>query len=125
MTTQIIASASVAALATVLPLVQGRKSSWLERLLNRAKPKQIVATPPSIINDAGWNLVHSEDLESFKEWLGKDSEGLPFAPGEMPSLGSHVLIELFGCDHASLELEKSVGTAMRDAAQETKKQKLE
>ena len=51
---------------------------------------------------------------------GKDSEGLPFEPGQMPSLGSHVLIELFGCDKQSLEQETSVGTAMRNAAVESK-----
>lgn len=79
----------------------------------------MVATPPQIVNDAGWNLICSEDAESFREWLGKDSEGLPFGPGETPSLGSHLLIELFDCHKESLELEKSVGKAMRDAAVES------
>lgn len=104
-------------MAVVVPLVQGRKLSWLDKLLNRGKAREIVASPPLIDNDAGWQLIHSEDAESFREWLGKDSEGLPFEPGEMPSLGSHLLIELFGCDKESLEQERSVGTAMRQAAQ--------
>ena len=78
-----------------------------------------MAEPPQIVNDAGWQLIHSENAESFRDWLGKDSSGLPFEPGEMPSLGSHVLIELFGCDKVSLEAETSVGKAMRDAAVES------
>lgn len=109
---------SSALLAVVVPLVQGRQT-WLDRLLGRKKPAAILAEPPRIVNDAGWQLIHSEDADSFREWLGRDSEGLPFEPGEIPSLGSHVLIELFGCDQKSLELESSVGTAMRDAAVES------
>jgi len=110
---------SVASLAALAPLVQVRPT-WLDRLFGRRKATAIVAEPPRIVNDAGWQLIHSENADSFREWLGKDSEGLPFEPGEMPSLGSHVLIELFGCDKSSLELEKSVGKAMRDAADESK-----
>lgn len=75
-----------------------------------------MAEPPVIDNDAGWKLIHSENAEEFGEWLGKDSEGVPLEAGEEPSLGSHVLIELFDCNPASLELEKTVGTAMLDAA---------
>ena len=105
--------------AAVVPLAQGSKS-WLGRLFRREESAKIVAEPPTIVNDAGWHLVHSDDAESFREWLGKDSEGLPFEPGQMPSLGSHVLIELFGCDKQSLEQEQSVGTAMRTAAVESK-----
>lgn len=110
---------SAAFMAAVAPLVQGRKAGWLDRIFKKSKPQAIVATPPSIVNDAGWQLIHSESVETFREWLGKDSEGLPFAPGEMPSLGSHLLIELFGCDKQSLEQERTVGTAMRTAAQES------
>lgn len=36
------------------------------------------------------------------------------------SLGSHLLVELFGCDHASLEQEHGVGAAMRQAADASK-----
>ncbi|MBS1724421.1 MAG: adenosylmethionine decarboxylase [Armatimonadetes bacterium] len=97
-----------------------RRNSWLDRIFGRRKATPIIAEPPRIENDAGWQLIHSEDQESFRDWLGKDSEGLPFEPGEVPSLGSHLLIELFGCDQKSLELESSVGTAMRDAAVQSK-----
>ncbi len=76
----------------------------------------VVAEPPRIVNDAGWQLIHSEDSDLFRQWLMKDSEGLPTLEGEASSLGSHVLIELFGCDRESLEIERTVGSAMRQAA---------
>lgn len=109
-------------MAVVVPLVQASKPSWLDRLFRRkkAEPAPVVAEPPRIVNDAGWQLIHSEDAESFREWLHFDSEGMPVTAGEIPSLGSHVLIELFGCNKEALELERSVGTAMRDAAFESK-----
>ena len=110
---------SAACMAAVLPLVQGR-ASWLDRLFRRKKAALSVAEPPRIANDAGWQLIHSENADAFRDWLGKDSEGLPFTPGEMPSLGSHVLIELIGCDKTTLELEATVGSAMREAAVDSK-----
>ncbi len=79
-----------------------------------------IASPPHIENDAGWMLIHAEDPASFNEWLGKDEEGLPFRPGEIPSLGSHLLVELFGCNGETLEREDFVGKAMRDAATASK-----
>lgn len=72
--------------------------------------------PPAIDNDAGWQLIHSEDARSFENWIKRDPSGLPRLKGEEPSLGSHILIELYDCDPKSLELESSVGSAMRDAA---------
>lgn len=108
----------MATLATISPLVQVRPT-WFDRIFRKKRPLTVVAEPPRIVNEAGWQLIHSENAESFRDWLGKDSSGLPFEPGEMPSLGSHVLIELFGCDKTSLEAEQSVGKAMRDAAEES------
>ena len=77
------------------------------------------AAPPSVRHDQGWTFIHCEDPESFREWLGKDQEGLPFKPGEEASLGSHLLVELFDCDSDSLKLETGVGSAMREAADES------
>lgn len=76
--------------------------------------------PPVITHDAGWTLIHCDDPVTFREWLGHDEEGLPFKPGEMPSLGSHLLVELFDCDHEALKLESSVGGAMLSAAHESR-----
>jgi S-adenosylmethionine decarboxylase len=70
--------------------------------------------------EAGWAFVHCDDPEAFEQWLDKDEQGFPYNSGEEPALGSHLLIELFGCDARSLEEEKSVGAAMREAAEESK-----
>jgi S-adenosylmethionine decarboxylase len=78
-----------------------------------------VAEPPVRTQDHGWTLIHCEDPQSFREWLGRDEEGLPIKDGEEPSLGSHLLVELYGCDGSTLELEETVGSAMREAAVES------
>ncbi|HEY0868366.1 MAG TPA: adenosylmethionine decarboxylase, partial [Fimbriimonas sp.] len=97
------------------------KLSFIERIVRRLRRMNAaVATPPQIPNEAGWTLIHADDPESFGEWLGYDEEGLPFKPGEMPSLGSHLLVELFGCDGRMLEQESYVGSAMHEAARESK-----
>jgi S-adenosylmethionine decarboxylase len=61
-------------------------------------------------------MIQCDDVQAFDEWLDKDSEGLPYRPGEEPSLGSHLLIELYGCNGFALETEETVGSAMHDAA---------
>lgn len=102
--------------AVVVPLSDPRRLSWWQKLRDRFAPKAAaVAMPPRIENDAGWQLIHSENVDTFRDWLGKDSlGGAPLAEPE--SLGSHLLIELFDCDPASLEQEDTVGSAMIDAA---------
>lgn len=92
--------------------------TWFTRALRRFK-KNDVAAPPVVTHDHGWTLIHCDDPESFNKWLGRDEEGLPFKEGEELSLGSHLLVELYGCDEDSLRLETTVGTAMRDAAVES------
>lgn len=97
------------------------KRSWFSRLFGPKRPKfDAVAAPPQIVTDGGWTLIRADDPEAFEEWLGQDEEGLPTRPGEEPSLGSHLLIELFGCNGRMLEREDYVGGAMRDAAVESK-----
>ena len=104
--------------AAAVPLFEGRLLAWLKRLLRRHDPAAVQAeAPPTIENDAGWQLIHSESLESFREWLGRDSQGLP--TGEEPSLGSHLLIELFDCEASSIEQEGTVGDAMLRAAEDS------
>lgn len=73
-------------------------------------------TPPNIIHDGGWTMIQCDDPDSFRDWLGRDVEGIPFKAGESPSLGSHLLIELFDCDGDAMKKEVVVGEAMRDAA---------
>ena len=92
--------------------------TWFTRALRRFK-KNDVAAPPVVTHDNGWTLIHCDDPASFNKWLGRDEEGLPFKEGEELSLGSHLLVELYGCNEDSLRLETTVGTAMRDAAVES------
>ena len=107
--------------AAVMPLSERRILAWLRRLFGRPAPAAAgpAVAPPSIENDAGWQLIHSENVETFRQWLGKDSSGMPLGPQEQPSLGSHLLIELFDCDQETIKQEGSVGEAMLQAAQES------
>lgn len=90
--------------------------NWLKRLFSAKETKKDAVATPVVTQDEGWTLIKCDDPESFGVWLGKDETGMPFGLEEEPSLGSHLLIELFGCDHKSLELEDSVGVAMNEAA---------
>ena len=95
--------------------------AWLKKLFGRRSPSMMAAVAtPTIENDAGWTLIPADDPESFGDWLVKDEEGLPFRPDEAPSLGSHLLIELYGCNGKTLETEEIVGQAMHDAAAASK-----
>jgi len=113
---QLIATAACCA-AFVPAVVSPRQSlNFFQKVVKRFARKSVAYAPPAINVEAGWTMIHCEDPESFREWLGKDVEGLPFREGESPSLGSHLLIELFDCDPASLKTELVVGEAMLDAA---------
>ena len=95
--------------------------SWIKKFFGKKMKSEMAAVAaPTIQNEAGWTLIPADDPESFGEWLGQDEEGLPFRPDEIPSLGSHLLIELYGCDGKTLETEEIVGKAMSDAAAASK-----
>lgn len=111
---------SGAALAAIAVEPRISLLDWVRRTAARLLPKRMaVAAPPKIETDSGWTLIHCEDHEAFEAWLNKDEEGLPFKDGEEPSLGSHLLVELYGCEGKTLEDENSVGGAMRSAAEES------
>ncbi len=104
--------------AAVVPL--GRRTGispldWIKRIFRVNQAAAPAIEPPTIENDKGWKLIHSDNVESFEEWLRKDFNGKPNGVEEK-SLGSHVLIELFDCDPKSLETQSVVGAAMVDAA---------
>jgi len=108
--------------AIAVPAAAGIKPlSWLKRLFGRKSMEMAAAppAPPRLETDSGWTLLHADDVEAFEAWLGKDEEGLPFRPGEEHSLGSHLLIELFGCRGEMLKFEDNVGDAMQQAAVES------
>lgn len=99
------------------------RTSWMasvKGLFNRKAKMAAIAAPPVLEQKDGWTFIHCDDREAFNEWLGKDEEGLPSRPGEEASLGSHLLVEFFGCKGAMLEKETHVGQAMNDAAVESK-----
>lgn len=98
-----------------LTLRQEASQPWWVRLWERLRPRAAAAAPV-VSHESGWTLIHCDDAESFNAWLGRDEEGLPTKPGEEPSLGSHLLVELFGCEAKLLEEERTVGDAMREAA---------
>jgi S-adenosylmethionine decarboxylase len=104
---------SVAAFAAIA----APSGTWFRRLVGRFQKHEAAA--PVITQEEGWNLITCNDPGAFNEWLGVDETGLPFRPDEEPSLGSHLLIELFGCDRDTLKLEVSVGAAMEQAARES------
>lgn len=124
MATSLIFSSVLAPFA-LAALAMPRPSGFLARLREKFSPRPaaLLDRPvdmPRVHRNAGWTMVHCDDPEAFNEWLGYDEEGMPFRPGEEGSLGSHLLIELFDCPQSTLEAEDGVGTAMRDAAVESK-----
>lgn len=91
-------------------------SSIFAGLFNRKAKIAEVAAPPKLSQETGWTMVHCDDVDAFRDWLRDDQTGLPHQLGEEPSLGSHLLVEMFGCNHDSLKQEEGVGHAMRSAA---------
>lgn len=86
----------------------------------RSKPAQAVSyEQPRLRRDDGWQFIQSDDAEAFEHWLTDEVEGLPPKLGEEPSLGSHLLIELYGCAPETLEYEKFVGYTMVRAAHDS------
>jgi len=96
----------------------GLFSGFARFFRNRHKLDPMLAAP-AITREEGWTLIRCDDEREFNAWLGRDEEGFPHDPEEIPSLGSHLLIELYGCDAQSLKLEDFVGQAMHEAAMES------
>lgn len=108
--------------AAIAVPVTGSRFGWLKNLFGRKANRLDAAAPPMprIETGDGWTLIRADDAEAFEAWLGKDEEGLPARPGEEPSLGSHLLVELYGCKGEFLEREDYVGSTMRQCAVDSK-----
>jgi S-adenosylmethionine decarboxylase len=72
---------------------------------------------PTVTREPGWTFIRCEDPNAFEEWLGVDETGFP--ADEDSALGSHLLIEMYGCPHELLDNVQNVGQAMRLAADES------
>ncbi len=108
---------SILTVGALASFVVSPRVGLIARLRSLFSKQTVHAVAPAPIRtEEGWALIQCEDPRVFLEWLGKDEQGLPFKQGEEPSLGSHLLVELFGCDPESLKVEQSVGSAMRNAA---------
>ncbi len=119
MSTQVIVcSAAIAFCAIAIPHGRNGMRRLFDFLRGMLSPRASVAEPKAL-RENGWALIQCDDVASFEEWLGKDSSGLPHGNEEEPSLGSHLLIELFGCEQKLLEQEVSVATTMIQAARES------
>ncbi|MCL4284630.1 MAG: adenosylmethionine decarboxylase [Fimbriimonadaceae bacterium] len=96
--------------------VEPKRSFWdaLKGLVSRLARPWLAA--PTVTTEEGWTFVRCDNVRAFREWLSEDESGFPPSDGEEPSLGSHLLIELYGCEPRLLEQESSVGEAMREAA---------
>jgi S-adenosylmethionine decarboxylase len=92
-------------------------TSWFRRFLGRFQKYDAAA--PITTHEEGWTFIKCNDPSAFRQWLGIDETGLPFRPDEEPSLGSHLLVELFGCDCDALKLERTVSAAMEEAARKS------
>ncbi len=83
---------------------------WIRARISRAQ------TIEEVQLDKGWAVFTSDDDRSFHDWLDKDDFHNPRLADRLPSLGSHLLVELYGCDGRSLEQEAFVRDAMVEAA---------
>lgn len=111
---------SLAALCVVAPFVGTDRPSLVRRLIDRFVRRVAAPSLPTLRQEQGWATITCDDVNAFQEWLDYDERGFPFREGEMPSLGSHLLVEMFGCDRDSLKAELGVGVAMREAADQSK-----
>ena len=110
---------SCTALAAVA-VSQGRAASLKSRVKSALRRAKQSAYQPVLEREAGWTLIHCDDPDAFGKWLSDHEHAFPYGSDEEPSLGSHLLVELFDCDTRSLEEEATVGSAMLEAAVESK-----
>ncbi len=71
---------------------------------------------PAVTHQPGWTLIRCDDEATFRDWLKREELGSPLAGDEESALGTHVLVELYGCPHDLLDDVPTIGSAMREAA---------
>ena len=105
-----------ASLAVTVPHRKGLFATLVDWI--RSRFMRSVAVDHVQIN-RDWTVFTSDDDNSFKKWLDDDDFHNPREPEDLPSLGSHLLVEFYGCDPKSLEQESLVRQAMVEAAKES------
>lgn len=100
-------------LAVVVPQRHNWISSVVDWIRNRFSKAQAIE---EVQLEKGWTVFTSDDDQSFRHWLDQDDFHNPKEPNGLPSLGSHLLVEFYGCDQATLEQEGLVREAMCEAA---------
>lgn len=101
----------------VLAVVVPQRHNWVSTIVNWIRARVMTAqTIEQVQLEKGWAVFTSDDDRSFRRWLDNDDFHNPKEPGELPSLGSHLLVEFYGCDSSALELEGRVRDAMCEAA---------
>jgi S-adenosylmethionine decarboxylase len=115
----VIGALALTIAASVAVTVPQRRS-LLAMLMDwfRSRFMQSVAVEQVQIN-RDWTVFTSNDDSGFKRWLDDDDFHNPQEPHALPSLGSHLLVEFYGCDPKSLEQEEVVRHAMVEAARES------
>jgi S-adenosylmethionine decarboxylase len=115
----VIGALALTIAASVAVTVPQRRS-LLAMLMDwiRSRFMQSVAVEQVQIN-RDWTVFTSNDDSCFKRWLDDDDFHNPQEPHALPSLGSHLLVEFYGCDPKSLEQEEVVRPAMVEAARES------
>ncbi|HET6644227.1 MAG TPA: adenosylmethionine decarboxylase [Fimbriimonadales bacterium] len=98
-------------------IVVPHKKSWVSTIVDWIRSKVMRSLAIEQVRlERGWTVFTSDDDRSFRDWLDRDDFHNPKVPDQLPSLGSHLLVELYGCDSASLEQEGYVRGAMVEAA---------
>lgn len=101
----------------VLRLWARLKQALLPRS-SASKPAGPLLIAPVVTREPGWTFIRSDDVAGFEEWVSKDDIGFPTDEGE-PALGSHLLIEMYGCPERLLCEVGNVGSALQRAADES------
>jgi len=101
------------ALCVVLP----QRKTWYSVVVDWIRGRFSAAqTIERVQLEKGWTVFTSDDDGSFRDWLERDDFHNPKNPGNLPSLGSHLLVEFYGCNGKALEMEDGVREAMVEAA---------
>lgn len=108
----------VAALAAVsLAVVLPQRKNWITVLVDWIRGRRSDAVAVEEVQlEKGWTVFTSDDDRSFRDWLERDDFHNPKIPEQLPSLGSHLLVEFYGCEGKTLEMESTVREAMVTAA---------